>query len=168
MKIVLIGFMGSGKSTVAKQLSYLMGFPYIETDDLACQRTNRENMQALFALGGELLLRETEIAIAKEYAEHKNIIISTGGGVVLNKINLDYLKQGQGSVIFLRAQFDTIVERLSKDSSRPLFKNISTAKQLYGFRQPLYSHYADTVVDVDSLSVEEIAMQIKEKVVYGL
>lgn len=167
MSIVLIGFMGSGKSTVAKHLSQLLGFPWLEMDALIYQKTNTQNMHEVFALGGELLLRETEIAIAKEYAERKNLIISTGGGVVLNKIVLDYFKKLDGKVIFLNASFETIVQRLAGDDSRPLFKHVENAKKLYDFRLPLYLSYADQVIDVDILSAEKIAGKIKEIVSNG-
>lgn len=161
MNIVLIGFMGSGKSTVGRRLSQLIHLPCIEMDDLVYKKTNTRNMNEVFALGGELLLRETEIAIAKEVASKDRLILSAGGGVVLNKIILDYFKHKGGEVIFLNASFETIVDRIGKDDSRPLFKQIAAAKNLYDFRQSLYVNYADEIIDVDSLSVEEIAWTIK-------
>ncbi len=161
MNILLIGFMGSGKSTVAKRLSQLMHLSCIEMDDLVYQKTNTRNMSEVFALGGELLLRETEIAIAKEVASKDHLILSAGGGVVLNKIILDYFKIKGGKVIFLNARFETIVERIGKEDSRPLFKQIDVAKKLYDFRLPLYLNYADEVIDVDSLSADEVARTIK-------
>jgi shikimate kinase len=161
MNIVLIGFMGSGKSTVAKILSKLLGFSWIDMDDLVYQKTNTRNMHEVFALGGELLLRETEIAIAKEYASKENLIISAGGGIVLNKIILDYFKKTGGKVIFLNSRFEQIVKHLHGDESRPLFKDLTSAKELYDFRLPLYLNYADEIIDVDSLSADEIALKIK-------
>jgi shikimate kinase len=164
MNIILIGFMGSGKSTVAKRLGQLLGFATVEMDDLVYQKTHTRNMHEVFALGGELLLRETEIAIAKEYASKKHLILSTGGGVVLNKIILDYFKKTGGKVIFLHARFEQIVKQLEGDDSRPLFKDVTTAKKLYDFRLPLYLHYADEIIDVESQSAEEIALKIKDMV----
>jgi shikimate kinase len=162
MNIVLIGFMGSGKSTVAKALSRLLGFASLEMDDLVYQKTNTRNMHEVFLLGEELLLRETEIAIAKEYASKKNLVISTGGGVVLNKIILDYFKGANGKVVFLNAGFEKIIQQIDKDDSRPLFKDLTNAKKMYDFRMHLYLNYADEVIDVDSQSADEIALQIKQ------
>lgn len=156
--IILIGFMGSGKTTVGKALSQLLGAFWIEMDNLVYQKTNTQNMREVFALGEELLLRETEIAIAKEYASKDNCIISTGGGVVLNKIILDYLKRLNGKVIFLNVAFEQIMKRLRKDDSRPLAQD---AKKLYDFRFPLYLHYADETIDINAQSPDEIALQIK-------
>jgi shikimate kinase len=117
-------------------------------------------MHEVFAKGGELLLRETEIAIAQEYASTDHYVISTGAGVVLNKIILDYLKKPDGKIFFLNATFQTIAVRLANDGLRPLFKNIVEAESLYYFRQPLYLKYADQVIEVDKKSVEEIAQEI--------
>lgn len=164
MKIVLIGFMGSGKTTVAKSLSKLLGISFIEMDDLVYQKTESRNMQEVFAKGGELLLRETEIAIAKECGSKDNLIISTGGGVVLNKIILDYLREKGAIVVFLNAQFDTIAKRLKSDKKRPLFTDLITAKERYDFRLPLYLHYADEIVNTDSLSTEKISMKIQKMI----
>lgn len=167
MKIILIGFMGSGKSSVAKQLGHLLNAPTLEMDECVYQKTNTKNMHEVFAKGGELLLRETEIAIAKEYALTENNVISTGGGVILNKIVLDYLKQLNGKVFFLNASFETIAARLGDDSLRPLVTDIGETQSLYHFRQPLYLRYADHVVEVDKKSVEEIAQEIAENSLRG-
>lgn len=164
MNIMLIGFMGSGKSTVAKCLSKLLGFSWIEMDDLVYQKTNARNMHEVFAKGGELLLRETEIAIAKEYASKENLVISAGGGVVLNKIIIDYFKESAGKVFFLNVSFEQIVKQLEGDDSRPLFKGITNVKKLYDFRLPLYLNYADEIIDVNFRSADEIALQIKEMI----
>jgi shikimate kinase len=163
MKIILIGFMGSGKSTVAKTLCHLIKFPILEMDELVLKRTNTKNMHEVFEKGGELLLRETEIAIAQEYASTDNIVISTGGGVVLNKIIFDYLKEPNGKIFFLNATFQTIALRLTNDASRPLFKNSIEAESLYHSRQPLYFKYADQIIEVDKKSVDEIVQEITEK-----
>jgi len=163
MKIILIGFMGSGKSSVAKKLGPLLGLSVLEMDDHVLKRTNTKNMHEVFAKGGELLLRETEIAVAQEYALTDNCVISTGGGVVLNKIILDYLKKLNGKIVFLNATFQALADRMAGDVVRPLFKNIKEAESLYHFRQPLYLKYADQIVEVDNKSVEEVVCEIEKK-----
>jgi shikimate kinase len=136
-------------------------------DELVYQKTNTQNMHEVFALGGEILLRETEIAIAKEYASKTNCVISTGGGVVLNKIILDYFKKTGGKVIFLNASFEQIAKRLEGDFSRPLFRDLASAKKLYDFRFPFYLNYADEIIDTDGQLPAEIALKIKE-LIHGL
>lgn len=160
MNIVLIGFMGSGKSTVAQALSSLLGLAHVEMDQLVHQKTQTQTMDELFAKGGELLLRQTEIAIAQEIASQKGAVISTGGGVVLNKIVIDYFKRDGAKVVFLDASLDEIAKRLEKDRSRPLFGD----PKLYNFRLPLYRTYADLVVETDRKTPQEIARMIQEKI----
>lgn len=160
MKIILIGFMGSGKSSVAKKLGELLNLTVLEMDEHVFQKTSTKSMHEVFELGGELLLRETEIAIAKEYASTDNGIISTGAGAVLNKIILDYLKEASGQVFFLHASFKTIVTRLAGDVTRPLFKNRIEAESLYHFRHPLYLKYADQIIEVENKTVEDVAQEI--------
>lgn len=160
MKIILIGFMGSGKSSVAQKLSSLLHLSLLEMDELVLQKTDTKSMHEVFAKGGELLLRETEIAIAQEYAWASNIVISTGAGVVHNKIVLDYLKKRDGKITFLNAAFQTIASRLAGDTSRPLFQNRKDAQSLYHFRQPLYLKYADNMIEVERKSIDEIVQEI--------
>jgi shikimate kinase len=163
MKIILIGFMGAGKSTVAIELSSIFKLPIVEMDTLVLKKTGSRDMHEVFEKGSELLLRETEIAIAKEYgAIEQPSIISTGAGVVSNRIVLDYLKSRQGKVFFLNASFSTITDRLSHDVSRPLFQKIDEARSLYDFRQPLYLKYADHVIDSNDRFATEIAQEIAE------
>lgn len=161
MNLVLIGFMGAGKSTVAKHLSLQLSLPLVEMDELVYQYTRCKTMDEVFAKGGEILLRETEIAIAKDYASKHPYVLSTGGGVVLNQLALEYLKKKGGKLIFLNTSFHEIIKRLEGDSSRPLFQNAQEAKKLYDFRLPLYLHYADHIVTTDSRSAEEVSFTIQ-------
>jgi shikimate kinase len=167
MTLILIGFMSSGKSSVAKQLSPLLGYSLVEMDELVLQKTGAQNMQEVFAQGGELLLRETEIALAKEYASKTDLVVSTGGGVVHNKIVLDYFKAAGGKVLFLNTHFDLIAKRLENDCSRPLFQSLKHAKELYELRLPLYRSYADVIIDTVALSASEIARLINETIHEG-
>lgn len=161
MNIVLIGFMGSGKTSVAKKLSQLMHFPIIEMDELVLEKTHSHSMFDVFAKGGEELLRNTEHAIAQEIFQISNCIISTGGGFILNRSILELLKKNKDMIFFLNASFHTILLRLRNDTIRPLFANVSEAQALYDFRHPLYLKSADCVIEVDDKSVEEIAFEIR-------
>lgn len=160
MNIILIGFMGSGKSVISRRLSELLGYGSVDMDELVYAKTDTQDMHEVFAKGGEILLRETEIAIAKEYAGQENLIISTGGGVVLNKIILDYFRAAGAVVIFLDTPFARIAERLQKEDTRPLFQDETSIKKLYEFRHPLYTSYANHIIGVESQSIEAIALQI--------
>lgn len=163
MKVILIGFMGSGKSSVTQALSQLLKLPFLEMDELVYQKTNTKGMYEVFAKGGEALLREKEIEIARECRFIENIVISTGAGVVMNKIVLDDLKQHHAKVFFLNANFSVLADRLAGDTSRPMFVDKKQAKSLYDFRQPLYLMYSDYVIDVEEKSVNGIAREIAFK-----
>ena len=163
MKIILIGFMGSGKTSVAKKLGHLFNLPILEMDELVLKQTNAKSMHEVFKNGGEALLRETEITVAKEHPLCESCIVSTGGGVVMNQIILENFKKNGGIVFFLKASFESIVDRLTDDATRPLFNNRTEAESLSPLRQPLYLKHADIIIDVDAKTVEEIAQEIAEK-----
>ena len=158
MKIILIGFMGSGKTTVANILAKKLNLEIIEMDDLIVEESGK-SIKRIFSEDGEARFRELETKTAKSLAEKDKCIVSTGGGVVMNKININYLKEN-GKIIFLRTSFSEITKRLKNDNDRPLFKDKEIAKKLFIFRQRLYEEYADLIVTTDGKSVEKIVYEI--------
>ena len=134
MKISLIGFMGSGKTSVAKVLARKLNLKNIEMDDLVLKKSKRQSIPEIFSKDGEAHFREIEIEVARDLRTEKDKIISTGGGVIMNKITIDYLKEN-GKIIFLKTSFKTILDRLINDVSRPLFKDKSKARKLFLFRE---------------------------------
>ena len=164
MKIIIIGFMGSGKTVVAQQLGSKLDIDTIEMDAIILTTNKTKNMEELFKKGGEILLREWEIKLAKEWSDLENAIISTGGGVVLNKIILDYLRKPSGSVIFLDVPFKVIQKRVGVDkTARPLFTDVKAAFELFKHRLPLYKKYADIIIKAHAKEPQEIALEIIKK-----
>lgn len=159
MNIILIGFMGSGKSTVGKLIAQRQSKEHIEMDDLILHRSGRSSISEIFAQDGEIRFRELEMEIAKEVSNKKNNIISSGGGVVMNKINIDYLKIG-GPIVYLKTGFHELEKRLEGDSTRPLFQNKGKARELYEMRAVLYETYADHVIKTDNKSVVEVVTSV--------
>ena len=155
--------MGSGKSSVAEALSRKLKRRHIETDSSILEQSGRSSIKELFLLDGEMRFREMEIEIAKEIGAKSDAIISTGGGIVINKICIDYLKRN-GKVIFLSTSFAEIVRRLQGDDSRPLFADKEAAQQLFTFRKRLYKQYANVTVDTDDRSIDEIINIILKKI----
>lgn len=160
MKISLIGFMGSGKTSVGEILAKKLGYDMLEMDLEILKISDSDDINGIFASKGELHFRELEIKAAKKLVNKNNIVISTGGGVVMNKIILDYLHENNGSIIFLNTSFNEIQKRLEGDDSRPLFKDKLTAKALYNFRQALYEEYSDYTINTDGKNVVEIVDEI--------
>ena len=160
MKLILIGFMGSGKTSVAKILAKKLESQLIELDDLILKVSNRPSINQIFQKDGEIKFRQLEIDQSKTLTNLDNLVISTGGGVVMNKIILNHLKENKGLIIWLKTSFTVIQKRLKNDSSRPLFKDLKKAKKLFMFRQTLYQHYADVTITTDDLSINQVAKTI--------
>ena len=159
MNIVLIGFSGSGKTTVSKALSKKLKMKCFEMDDLVVAKSKRKSVNEIFQKDGETHFRELEIQVAKELAKQDNCIISTGGGVVVNKIILDYFKE-KGIVVHLRTSFSEARRRLENTNDRPLQREVRKARKIYNFRKALYRQYADAYVRTDNKTVEEVRDEI--------
>ena len=160
MKLILVGFMGSGKTSVAKILEKKLETQLIELDDLVLKASNRLNINQIFQKDGETKFRQLEIDQAKKLSNLNKSVVSTGGGVVMNQIILNHLKESNGLIIWLKTSFAVIKKRLKNDSTRPLFTDLKKAKKLFKFRQPLYQHYADLTVNTDNLSTNQVANAI--------
>ena len=163
MKLVLIGFMGTGKTTVAPVLAEKLGLEIVEMDDLIVRKAGGKSIAEIFEAGGETSFRELETAVAKDLQHYENAVISTGGGVVMNQATMDHLVAG-GVVIELAAPFETILQRISSNMPRPLFGDASQAKALYELRKPLYSKYAAIRVATDGKSIEEVVREVMQEV----
>lgn len=150
--------MGAGKSLVAKSLGKKLNIDVIEMDNLITKKSGK-SINQIFSEDGEMRFRELEIQMAKSLAKKDKCVISTGGGVVINQINIDYLKEN-GKIIFLKTSFLEIEKRLKDINNRPLFKDKKAAKKLFIFRQGLYKKYADLIVSTDGKSVEKITYEI--------
>ena len=164
--IALIGFMGTGKTAVGKVLAEKLGKEFIELDAVLEQKAGK-TIPAIFREDGEIAFRELEIEVTREVATKKNTVIACGGGVVLNKINIDRLKQ-EGSIVYLTAMPKVILKRTSADTNeRPLLKTAAKAsriRELLRFRQPFYERAADIKIDTSALDINSVAEQIIKKV----
>ena len=163
MKIVLIGFMGTGKTTVAPILAAKLGLEVVEMDDLIVAKAGAKSIEEIFKSGGETEFRELEMAVSQNLADHDNLVISTGGGVVTSKASMDYLTRG-AAVVELGASFETVIKRIDPKMPRPLFQDQAQARALYEQRKPLYSSYAAIHVVTDGKSVDEVAEDALNKI----
>lgn len=165
MKIILIGFMGSGKSEVAQKLSQKLNLPFIDMDELVLRKSGRKDINEIFESSGELYFRELEEDVARELQILEEAVIATGGGIVLNRIIIKCLKNRQrDAMVWLDTKFATICERLKNDKTRPLFKDLKDAKRLYKMRKPLYENYGDIVIKTDNKSIENITSEIIKRI----
>ncbi|MFH1663060.1 MAG: shikimate kinase [Chloroflexota bacterium] len=160
--IALIGFMGAGKTAVAKILAEKLGKELIELDSLIEFKAGK-SIPDIFRQHGEIAFRELEIEITREVAEGNNQVIACGGGIVLNKINIDRLKEG-AVVVYLTASPEVILQRVGTDNTtRPLLAKgdkALTIREMLEFRQPFYERAADIKVDTSSLDIAAVAETI--------
>lgn len=155
--VFLIGFMGTGKSTIASYLNRNYGMDVVEMDQVIVERSGME-ISELFVKYGEEYFRDLETSLLEELKTKQNTIISCGGGVVLRKKNVA-LMQESGKIVLLKAEPQTILERVKNDKSRPLLdgkKNLDAIRALMKGRCEKYEVAADIILTVDGRKVEEI------------
>jgi len=159
MNIILIGFMGCGKSTIGVRLSYRMKHPYLDTDKYI-ERVNGCTIKEMFAEKGEAYFRDIETRTLIEFCNGnlKDHVISTGGGMPIKSENVPLLKK-LGVVVWLRISPETVYERLKNDTTRPLLQTedpLARINELMEQRKSAYESCADVIVDVDGKTPERI------------
>ncbi|MHA1339018.1 MAG: shikimate kinase [Promethearchaeota archaeon] len=163
--IVLIGFMGTGKTTIGRILAKKLNKKLIEMDDLIVCKAGK-SIPRIFAEDGEIRFREIEMSVCKELGSYENVVISAGGGIILNKLNVDYLKE-KGYIVLLEATAQDIYERilLEGKEKRPLLNKpnpFSEIRKLLSFRKPFYNAAAEFKVMTHNKMPEQIADEIIE------
>lgn len=159
--IYLIGFMGSGKSSVGKALAEKLGMGFVDTDE-EIEKTAGKPIRRIFADSGEEEFRELEIGAIKSISAGDGRVVSVGGGAVLNYLNTLRMKRS-GVVILLNASPEAIVKRLEGEETRPLLlgldakQRLEKARAMLGFRKPLYDAAKDFDVDTDGKDVSKVA-----------
>lgn len=163
--LVLIGFMGSGKTTLGVKLSYRLRMPVEDTDKLI-ERQEGRSVNEIFADDGEEYFRCLETELLEELGEKSGgRIYSVGGGTPVREENRRLLKR-LGKVIYLKTSPETVYERLQGDSTRPLLQcpdPLGRIRQLMEERRAAYEDCADLVVDTDGTDIEDILIKIVEE-----
>ena len=161
MNIVLCGMMGVGKTSVGIRIAELTGRRWYDTDVVITDRHGR--ISDIFEFYGEAHFRALETDVVRELAKMDNLVISTGGGLVLKHENNEMLKEN-GKIVFMRASVESLLTRVRADENRPLLhaagKTAEKLNELLSVRTPVYEHVADYIIDTDGKSVEEVAREI--------
>ena len=157
--IALIGMSGCGKTVVGERLAEVLGVPFYDAD-AEIERDAGMRISEIFAKFGEAEFRRLECAKTAELAKLSGVVISTGGGVVLNPENMENLRRNS-TIVFLDRNPDDILATLD-NSNRPLLRDSERVYAMYDERLPLYQRFADLVVE-NVGSIEEVVGKIKEE-----
>lgn len=161
--VILIGYMGCGKSTIGKNLSYKLKMALIDTDK-SIENRQKRTISAIFDEDGEEAFRQMETDYLREVLTYKDpYVISVGGGLPMREVNQE-LMQDLGVVVYLRAKPETIYQRLKHDTTRPLLRGDNPEQKIrdmIAYRGPIYEKAAQVIIDVEGKDVDSLAREIK-------
>lgn len=168
--IILIGFMGSGKSTFGRWIARTHAMELLDTDEYIEKKYNKR-IKDIFSESGEEVFRDMETQVVKELTDIcDNCVISVGGGLPVREVNRRLLKE-LGEVVYLETSEDELIKRLSKDTSRPLLSGGNLREKienLMAVREALYKDAADIIVKTDGRRFEDMYADIVTAINMGI
>ncbi len=163
--IFLIGFMGTGKSTIARNMKRKYHMEILEMDETIVEREGM-SIPDIFSIKGEMYFRDLETALLKEIQEKDNVVVSCGGGIVLREQNVESMKKS-GYIVLLTASPETILKRVKRDENRPLLKgkkNVKAIQELMEARREKYESAADIQICVDQTDSRKVCIEIVNRI----
>ena len=158
MNIVLIGYRGTGKSTVGKLLARRLGRQFVSTDEEIVKRAKR-TIPEIVAQEGWEYFRDLESEVCREFAGRDRLVIDTGGGAILRTQNVEALKKN-GALFWLTASFETITKRIGRDNQRPSLTGsksfVDEIQDVLRERTPKYQAASDHVITTDDRSIKQL------------
>ena len=152
--IVIVGFMGAGKSTVGPLVAAGLGLPFVDADDVIVNRHG--SIASIFSTEGERAFREAEAAVIGELLDGPDSVLSVGGGALGAEITRDGL--APATVVHLSVDYDEALRRVGHDADRPMLQRDTEA--LYRERVPTYQTIADITVDTNGATPDEVAERV--------
>jgi shikimate kinase len=163
--LILVGMMGSGKTTMGRHLAKHLGKTFVDSDEEITKRTG-VTIPHIFDVEGEPGFRLRESVAIRHLVERENMVLATGGGAVLEEQNRSLLRQN-GIVIYLKASVHDLWQRTRHDRNRPLLQTVNPharLTELFQQRDPLYQQVADIVAQSGRQSVQVLMMQLVENI----
>ena len=163
--VFLVGLMGAGKSTIGRHLAKSLGLEFVDSDHEIERRTGA-SIPLIFDVEGENGFRQREKKIIDELTQREGIVLATGGGVVLDQDNRNWLRE-RGRVIYLFATVEQLLARTAKDRNRPLLQTPdprARLQELLNIRDALYREVADMVVDTGGRTARSAEREILAKI----
>jgi len=170
MNILIIGFLGSGKSSIGKRLARNLDYKFVELDDVVLDYTGYTNIQDV-EKKRKTLWKECELQVSKDLSLDDNMVIACGGGFINNELNMDYFKDHNPkvAVIYLSAKIETLARR-SLEKAKLKGKNITAETiqaaiaKIFSLRDTLYRNSADIVIQTDNTETDAITIALIEQI----
>lgn len=159
--IFLVGLMGSGKTTIGRALAKKLNLRFVDADQEIEARTGA-TIPLIFEIEGEASFRQREADVIRDLSAQQGIVLATGGGAVLNEQSRHYLHE-RGTVVYLRASVNSILQRTSHDRNRPLLQTAdprARIEELAKQRAPLYQEVAHITVETGRPNVQSVVQNI--------
>jgi shikimate kinase len=161
MNIILIGYRGTGKTSVGRVLAKKLNRTLTETDGRIVEKTGMSIPEIVNKHGWEYF-RDLESQVVKELKDKENLIVDTGGGIILRDGNISHLKK-QGKIFWLKASVPSIIDRIKDDSNRPSLTSksfIEEVEDVLAQRLPKYKKAAQYIIETQNKGIEEVADKI--------
>lgn len=158
--IFFIGFLGAGKSTVARNIGHLFHRRFIDTDKLVMQKY-RQSVAEIFTEYGEDEFRRRETAVLKTLQHESSLLVSCSGGIVEREENIA-LMHAMGKIVYLEGDLEDSLMQIQRPENRPDLGDYEHAKKVFAHRKPLYEQACDLTVRITAKDFEAVAMQTAE------
>ena len=158
--VFFVGFLGAGKSTLARNLGGMFGRPYVETDRMV-ERAAGMTVAELFVRCGEARFRELETEVLLSLESERSLLVSCGGGIVETPENIRLMRD-MGTCVYLEGDLADSLRQIRRSDTRPDFRSPEHAARLLEHRRPLYEQAADVRLDIRGKSFESVAMSAAE------
>lgn len=153
--IFFIGFLGAGKSTLARNVGTLFKRRFIDTDRLVVRRCGK-SVTEIFQTEGEDRFRELETSALRSLQSERSLLVSCGGGIVETPVNIELMHE-MGTCVYLEGDFEDSIRQIRRSDTRPDFRSPEHAARLFEHRRPLYRQAADLTLDIRNKSFEDVS-----------